>query len=70
MMINNRGYCNFICGQGEVKVKPCDMCANIHVNIDAPLPLPVKCTINIEPILIIIILLIILKKSCCNEDCC
>ncbi|RXI48480.1 hypothetical protein DP130_07040 [Clostridium tetani] len=69
-MINNRENCNFMFGQGEVKVKPCDMCANIHVSIEAPLPPPVKCTINIEPILIIIILLIILKKSCCSGGYC
>ena len=75
-MFYNKKNCNLIWGQGETKVKPCDMCTNIHVNIDAPLPLPVKCGINIELIFPIIILLIIIKKSycsecyCCDEYCC
>ncbi|MEL5864018.1 hypothetical protein [Clostridium cochlearium] len=68
-MINNKKNCNLIWGQGKTIVKPCDTCKSIKVNVDAPLPPPVKCSINIELILIIIILLIIIKKSCCSECC-
>lgn len=69
-MNSNRENCNLICGQGQVKFKPCDIYKNIDIDIDADvdmddsLPPLAKCTINIELIFIVIIVLILLKKCC------
>ncbi|MBE6065723.1 MAG: hypothetical protein E6916_03365 [Clostridium cochlearium] len=68
-MINYRENCNFICGEGVAKVKPCDVCTNIEVNVDALLLPPAQYRINIELVLTVIILLIIIKKSWCSEYC-
>lgn len=64
MIINNRENCNFMCAQGEVTVQPCDICADINITIDYPLPPTVRCEINMDLIFLIIFLLIILKRGC------
>lgn len=56
-MIKNRMNYDFMCGQDEVIVKPCDMWANLHVDIEAPLSKPDKCEDNTELVSLITFLL-------------